>query len=54
MFEVLVVFVAGFVGRDVGTGFGIAYEMHLVEVVFYAYLADIPQGAQNCRHSEVL
>lgn len=47
---VLVVFVAVSVRCDVGASFCVSNELHLVGVFFYAYLAEIPQSAQDCRH----
>lgn len=48
LLEVLVVFVAVLIGGDVGAGFGVANVLHLVGVFFYAYFADVAQGAQYC------
>ena len=50
---VLVVFVAVSVRCDVGASFCVSNMLHLVGVFFYAYLAEIPQGAQDCRHCQV-
>ena len=50
MLQVLVVFVAVFVGCDVGAGFGVPHVLHLVGVFFDADLAEIAQGAHDCRH----
>ena len=51
---VLVVFVAELVGWDVGAGFGVADVLHLMGSFFYTYFAEVPQGAQDCRHGEVV
>jgi len=48
LLEVLVVSVAVFVAGDIGAGFGIADVLHLVGVLFYAYFADVAQGAHYC------
>lgn len=48
LLEVLVVFIAIFVCCDIGAGFGVAHVLHLVGVFFYAYFAEVPQGAQYC------
>jgi len=52
LLEVLVVFVAVFVGCDVGTSFRVAYVLHLMGVLFDAYFANVPQCAHYRRHDE--
>lgn len=50
MFLILIVFVAVFVGCDVGASLCVADVLHLMSVFFDADLADIPQGAHYSRH----
>lgn len=54
MLKVLVVFVAVFVGCDVGASFGVAHVLHLMGIFLDAYFAKISQCTHYGRHDESL